>query len=274
MTDETDRRRVADDADQAATMTQSPDSTQPPTWKPVARSSTHELVISAIEEQITAGSLTVGDPLPSERELAAKLQVSRAAVREALRVMESLGVVVSNVGSGKAAGTFIASMPQEALTRFLRLHVALANFSIEEAIETRIQLERSSTALATGRAHDDALAGINASLAIMDTPGVSLETFNDADTAFHVAIARASGNELLSDLTEAIRGSLRRPILVAFHQVDDPRSLMSELQRQHHAIMAAIVDRDTDRAVQLTEDHIRAASAALPHMTHHHRAED
>ena len=148
---------------------------QGPSWKPVARSSTHELVINAIEEQITSGSLTVGDPLPSsERELAAKLQVSRAAVREALRVMESLGVVVSNVGSGKSAGTFIASMPKEALTRFLRLHVALANFSIEEAIETRIQFERSSTALATGRVHDDALAGMNASLAIMDTPGVSL----------------------------------------------------------------------------------------------------
>ncbi|MCF2586813.1 FadR/GntR family transcriptional regulator [Brevibacterium sp. UCMA 11752] len=240
---------------------------QGPSWRPVARSSTHELVINAIEEQITSGSLTVGDPLPSERELAAKLQVSRAAVREALRVMESLGVVVSNVGSGKSAGTFIASMPKEALTRFLRLHVALANFSIEEAIETRIQLERSSTALATGRVHDDALAGMNASLAIMDTPGVSLETFNDADTAFHVAIAHASENQLLSDLTEAIRGSLRRPILDAFHEVDDPRALMAQLQEEHHAIMQAIVDRDTDHAVQLTEDHIRSATAALPRLT-------
>ncbi|TSI19702.1 FadR/GntR family transcriptional regulator [Brevibacterium aurantiacum] len=240
---------------------------QTPEWRPVSKSSTHELVINAIEEQIMTGSLTVGDPLPSERELAAKLEVSRAAVREALRVMESLGVIVSNVGSGKSAGTFIASMPKEALARFLRLHVALANFSIEEAIETRIQLERSSTALATGRVHDDALAGMNASLAIMDTPGVSLETFNDADTAFHVAIARASENQLLSDLTEAIRGSLRRPILIAFHEVDDPRALMAQLQGEHHAIMRAIVDRDTDHAVQLTEDHIRSAAAALPHMT-------
>lgn len=244
---------------------------QAPEWKPVSRSSTHELVINAIEEQITSGYLTVGDPLPSERDLAAKLQVSRAAVREALRVMESLGVVVSNVGSGKSAGTFIASMPKEALTRFLRLHVALANFSIEEAIETRIQLERSSTALATGRVHDDALAGMNASLAIMDTPGVSLETFNDADTAFHVAIAHASNNQLLSDLTEAIRGSLRRPILDAFHEIEDPRTLMAQLQEEHHAIMQAIVYRDTDHAVQLTEDHIRSATAALPHLMQNRR---
>lgn len=261
---------VSKDDDTAAG--HAPKAPQAPEWKPVSRSSTHELVINAIEEQITSGYLTVGDPLPSERDLAAKLQVSRAAVREALRVMESLGVVVSNVGSGKSAGTFIASMPKEALTRFLRLHVALANFSIEEAIETRIQLERSSTALATGRVHDDALAGMNASLAIMDTPGVSLETFNDADTAFHVAIAHASNNQLLSDLTEAIRGSLRRPILDAFHEVEDPRALMAQLQEEHHAIMQAIVDRDTDHAVQLTEDHIRSATAALPQLTNQSRA--
>ena len=245
----------------------SPETSPSPAWKPVTRASTHELVINAIEEQITSGTLTVGDPLPSERDLAAKLQVSRAAVREALRVMESLGVVVSNVGSGRSAGTFIASMPKEALTRFLRLHVALTNFSIDETIETRIQLERSSTALATTRAHDDALAGMNASLAIMDTPGVSLETFNDADTAFHVAIAHASDNQLLSDLTGAIRDSLRRPILDAFHEVDDPRALMARLQEQHHGIMHAIVDRNTELAVQLTEDHIRAATAALPTLT-------
>ncbi|MGO1450149.1 FadR/GntR family transcriptional regulator [Brevibacterium aurantiacum] len=105
---------VSKDDDTAAG--HAPKAPQAPEWKPVSRSSTHELVINAIEEQITSGYLTVGDPLPSERDLAAKLQVSRAAVREALRVMESLGVVVSNVGSGKSAGTFIASMPKEALS--------------------------------------------------------------------------------------------------------------------------------------------------------------
>ncbi|WP_258771908.1 FadR/GntR family transcriptional regulator [Brevibacterium aurantiacum] len=62
-----------------------PKAPQAPEWKPVSRSSTHELVINAIEEQITSGYLTVGDPLPSERDLAAKLQVSRAPVREAVR---------------------------------------------------------------------------------------------------------------------------------------------------------------------------------------------
>lgn len=233
-------------------------------WKPVTRASTHELVIDAIEEQIMAGSLSVGDPLPAERDLATKLHVSRASVREALRVLESLGVIRSSGGSGRGAGTFIAAMPRAALTRFLRLHVALTNFSVGDVVETRIQLERSSAVLAAARAHEDALAEINAPLAIMDTPGVSLEVFNDADTAFHVAIAQAAGNQLFSDLTGAIRNSLRLPILAGFHQMDDPAELMSELQAQHHAIMKAITGGDTEEAARRTEEHIRTAAAALP----------
>lgn len=94
------------------------------------------------------GTLVVGDPLPSERELAAKLQVSRAGVREAIRVLESHGVLRSNVGSGRTAGTFIASMPSAALTRLLRLHVALSNFQLGDVVETRILLERASASLA------------------------------------------------------------------------------------------------------------------------------
>src|SRR5699024_9739569 len=90
-----------------------------PMWRPVSRANTYERVIDAVEEQIMAGSLTVGDPLPAERDLADKLGVSRASVREALRVLDSLGVVRSAGGSGRGAGTFIAAMPSAALTRFL-----------------------------------------------------------------------------------------------------------------------------------------------------------
>ena len=240
------------------------EATASPMWRPVSRANTYELVIDAVEEQIMAGSLTVGDPLPAERDLANKLGVSRASVREALRVLDSLGVVRSAGGSGRGAGTFIAAMPSAALTRFLRLHVALANFSISDVMDTRVQLERSSAVLAAARADEDALAAINAQLAMMDTPGVSLDVFNDADTAFHVAIAQAAGNQLFSDLTAAIRTSLRGSIFAAFSRVDDQQALMSQLQAQHREITAAIVAGRSEDAAQLTEEHIRFAAAQLP----------
>ena len=256
---------MSDDRDEARP--QPPDSaeaTAGPTWRPVSRANTYELVIDAVEEQIMAGSLTVGDPLPAERDLANRLGVSRASVREALRVLDSLGVVRSAGGSGRGAGTFIAAMPSAALTRFLRLHVALANFSLSDVMDTRVQLERSSAVLAAARADEDALAAINAQLAVMDTPGISLDVFNDADTAFHVAIAQAAGNQLFSDLTAAIRTSLRGSIFAAFNRVDDQQALMSQLQAQHREIMAAIVAGRSEDAARLTEEHIRFAAAQLP----------
>ncbi|WP_209370524.1 FadR/GntR family transcriptional regulator [Brevibacterium renqingii] len=253
-----------DDAETRSARSPGAEATAGPTWRPVSRANTYELVIDAIEEQIVAGSLTVGYPLPAERDLASKLGVSRASVREALRVLESLGVVRSSGGSGRGAGTFIAAMPSAALTRFLRLHVALTNFSLSDVTETRIQLERSSAVLAAARAGEDALAAINAQLAMMDTPGISLEVFNDADTAFHVAIAQAAGNQLFSDLTGAIRTSLRTSIFAAFNRIEDQQGLMSELQAQHRAIMAAIVAGDTEEAARLTEEHIRFAASELP----------
>ncbi|GAA1146772.1 FadR/GntR family transcriptional regulator [Ornithinicoccus hortensis] len=238
-----------------------------PQWAPVPRNSTHELVIEAIEDQILTGQLTVDDPLPSERDLASKLQVSRAGVREAIRVLESHGVLRSNVGSGRGAGTFVASLPSAALTRLLRLHVALANFPVDDVVETRVLLERSSASLAAQRADEDSLAAIRSHLDAMDAPGLSREEFNDADTEFHVAIARAGGNRLFANLTEAIRASLRPRHLAAFHRVADWEAMAAVLRQEHHGIERAISAGEGDRAAELAERHIRGAAESLPQFT-------
>ena len=235
-----------------------------PQWRPVTRVRSHEQVIGAIEDQIMSGALAVGDPLPPERELAARLQVSRAGVREAIRVLEAQGVVRANVGAGPEAGTFIASMPSAALTRFLRLHVALSNFPMHDIIDARVMLERNSAMLAAAHADENQLAEVRAPLLEMDDIGADCEPFNDADTAFHVAIAEASGNRLVADMTIAIRASLRQPILEALRQVPDWPGLARTLQSQHHGIYDAIAARDGRSAADLTERHIRGAFDALP----------
>ena len=241
------------------------DSPSTPQWRPVPRVRAHELVIGAIEDQITGGALKVGDPLPSERELAARLQVSRAGVREAIRVLEAQGVVTASVGAGPEAGTFIAAMPSAALTRFLRLHVALSNFPMADIVDARVMLERNSAALAAGHATDKQLSAIEVPLAAMDTDDPGCEPFNDADTAFHVAIAEASGNRLVADMTVAIRASLRAPILAAMQQVVDWPAQACRLQGEHHDIFRAIAGRDGPAAAELTERHIRGAFAAMPY---------
>lgn len=235
-----------------------------PEWMPVQRSRAHEQVIQAIEEQIMSGALSVGDPLPPERDLAAKLQVSRAGVREAIRVLEGQGVLTSQVGSGAVAGTFVASATSEALTRLLRLHVGLSNFPAEDVVEARVLLERSSAASAATHASATGLAGIREQLEQMDAPGVTRTAFNSADTGFHVAIAEASGNRLVADMTIAIRGSLRSPILAAFHEVGEWEKLAAALQEQHHEIFDAIERGDAAAAADSVERHIRFSFEALP----------
>lgn len=233
-------------------------------WQPVARSRAHELVISRIEEQILSGALVVGDALPPERDLALRLEVSRAAVREAIRTLEGYGVVRSAVGTGKNAGTFIAAMPSRALTRLLRLHVALANFPMDDVVDARVMLERSSAQLAashTAQADRDRMHEI---LDAMDAPDIGRAAFNDLDTDFHVAIAEAGGNRLVADMTIAIRDSMRIPILHGLEQLPDWTALADELRREHRAILSALEAGDAERASELVEEHIRTSYARMP----------
>ncbi|MGW7467582.1 FadR/GntR family transcriptional regulator [Streptomyces xantholiticus] len=225
-------------------------------WEPVPRSRTFELVLARIEEQILAGNLGVGDRLPPERELVELLGVSRAAVREALRVLEAQGVLRSRVGTGPASGSVIAAMPSEGLTQLLRLHMALANFPLADVVEARATLERSSARLAAGRATADDLARMHTPLARMDE-ALPREEFNDCDTDFHVAIAEAGGNRLMADMTIAVRNAVRHTLLTAFHKLSDWEAVAVRLRAEHHAIYDAIAARDAERAGDLVESHIR-----------------
>ena len=126
-----------------------------------------EVVLAWVDAQILEGRLTVDDHLPAERELAASLDVSRAAVREAVRTLQAQGVVHSFVGAGAAGGTVLAAVPARALSRLLRLHVALANFPLPDVIEVRIALERLSARLATRNASPEDLADARRALEVM-----------------------------------------------------------------------------------------------------------
>lgn len=236
-----------------------------PEWRPVARVKAYELVVDQIEEQILSGALTVGDRLPGERDLATRLDVSRTAVREAIRMLEAQGVVRSGVGSGPDAGTVVSSMPSAALTRLLRLHVALANFPVDDVVEARVVLERSSAALAASQGARADVDAIREPLLAMDQDLEDRATFNDLDTAFHIAIAEAGRNRLVADMTIAIRDSMRRPILERMERLGAQAwdEVLAQLRAEHHAVYDAIIAGDPDAAAQLIEVHILNAHARL-----------
>ncbi|MER6992396.1 FCD domain-containing protein [Saccharopolyspora hirsuta] len=228
-------------------------------WRPVARARTYELVIDRIEEQIVSGQLGVGDRLPPERDLAQMLGVSRAAVREAFRALEAQGVLRMAVGTGPDSGTTVAALPSQALTRLLRLHVALANFPMADVVRARIMLERESARNAAQRATEAELEELRELLDEMDAPDCDRERFNDLDTRFHVAIAEAGGNRLVADMTIAIRESLRRPLLAAFDDLGDGWfPIADDLRHDHRLIHQALLARDAADAEAQVERHIRS----------------
>jgi len=234
-------------------------------WAPVSRVRTYELVLDRIETQIVNGALRAGERLPPERELAALLGVSRPAVREALRILEAQGAVRSQVGKGPDSGTTIDRLPSDALARLMRLHVALGSFPIDDVIETRVVLERASVALACVNARPQHLARMKVAVQGMDAREVDRETFNQLDMDFHVALAEAGGNRLMSDVTRAIRESVRLPMLAGLTAMPDAGDLgwqhvLDDLRADHHAILSAVEAGQAELAADRLEAHIRASS--------------
>ncbi|WP_097942239.1 FadR/GntR family transcriptional regulator [Mycolicibacterium agri] len=225
-------------------------------WKPLPRLRTHEQVMAEIEARLNAGTLKAGDRLPPERQFAEALGVSRGAVREALRILEAIGVVEAGTGSGPTSGSMIVKDSVAGMAMVMRLHLQLASFTLEDLIEVRLQMEGLAARKAAQSATDEDIADLRELVEQMR--GVhTTASFNDLDTAFHVRIARASGNGLAAVLMAALREALRQAMVSAFETLEDPERTMKQVTDEHEAIVDAIASRDGDLAVERVTKHIR-----------------
>jgi len=225
-------------------------------WQPVRRVRTHEHVLAQIAERILDGRLRVGNRLPSERELVSALGVSRGSVREALRILEAMGIVEANVGSGRDAGSTVSGRASEALSNLLRLHMALSSFQLTDLVEVRIQLERAAAARAAEEASAADHAQLMAIIEAMGRQDLEHSHFHELDTEFHVTIARASGNALAADLMQALRSAVRAHMETAFERIEDWDGMVQRLSQEHRQIAAAIATGHGPRAADLVAEHI------------------
>ncbi len=224
-------------------------------WTRLSKVRTHEQVIAEIEGRLESGSLRAGDRLPPERQLAEALGVSRNAVREAMRVLEAIGIVEAGTGSGPSSGSTIVRDSIGGLATVLRLHLQVASFSTDDLLEIRLLIERLAARKAADAASLDDIAGLRALVDQMRDVDVIAE-YNDLDTRFHAQIAEISGNALASVLMAAMRQALRQAMVSAFERLDDPRATMRKLTNEHAAIVDVIASGDGDRASQAIADHI------------------
>ncbi len=150
----------------------------------VARS--YETVLHRIETDLRDGRITAGDQLPGERALALEHGVSRASVREAIRILDVLGVVRTAVGSGRSTGAVAIENPSAGLGSARRLYQATSQFPV-------------------------AAAQLHEPLDATDEPALDREA-RVLDARFHMLPSSLAGNTMVTAMME----SLRHPI-VCFH---------------------------------------------------------
>lgn len=227
-------------------------------WEPVQRLRTHELVMNQIEAQLLSGHLKAGDQLPSERDFAGMLGVSRSSLRESLRVLEALGIIEVRLGGGPDSGAVIRREPGFGFVRLLQLELALGHFADSDVLGTRIALEEWSCADAAELAGPADHAELAAILDRMDDPEISTADFNTLDTAFHVRIADAAGNALAAHLMGSLRLAIRQQMVDAYARLADWRATATTVRSEHRAILAAIEAKQSDEARTLVREHIRS----------------
>lgn len=207
-------------------------------------------VVDQITQMILAGELAPGDRLPVEKELAARLAVSRGSLREGVRALAVLGVVESRQGDG----TYVTSLDPNLLVGPLGLVVELQSAGNTLHVHTvRRILETEAAGLAASHGGRDdvarARAALDASAQVLaaseDSPGVDHAAMLEADIAFHRAIADAGGNPVLAALVDALAGRTARQRLwrgVSQSGADE------RTQHEHEAILAAVAEGDVERA--------------------------
>jgi GntR family transcriptional repressor for pyruvate dehydrogenase complex len=230
-------------------------------FHPVAHRRAFEDVILQVEQAIADGRLQPGDRLPPERELAQQLGVSRASVREALRVLEAFGVVVARRGRGADAGSTVGAGDHSGLAGALRMSASLLRIPLSDLMEVRVAIEAMTARAAAERGDGDELAELAG--AMRDV--TDRDRFLELDTGFHVELARASGNALAPMLMEVLRGAIARQMRSAFQAVPDWDATRASVADDHHAIAQAVAARDPEAAEVAVVGHIRNFYELLLH---------
>ena len=217
------------------------------TVTPSERPKTYKLVADQLLELIAAGRLSPGDPVPPERELVENYRVGRSSVREALRMLESQGLI-----EARGNGTFTVSHARNTLNQSLELLLSVAEADLHELFEIRRILEGECAALAAARRREADLVRMRAAIAEMESGIGSEDDYIAADLEFHLTIAEATGNRVAAHLMHALRDQLHRA-LGTVYQI--PHSAERSLA-QHREIVEAIGARRPDEARASMQAHI------------------
>ncbi|GAB2503435.1 HTH-type transcriptional regulator LutR [Corynebacterium atrinae] len=228
----------------------------------------YSIVLDWLEARLRSGEISVGDKLPAERQLAEDFGISRASVREAIRVLDAMGLVRSSTGSGPNAGAVVISEPSAALAWALRMHVATRALPVRDIVNTRVLLETQSALEAAVAPDSDlreaCLTRAASLLELMDNPELPADDFHRHDAEFHVQLASLTGNVVVETMMDSLRQATIGYVQETVAEVSRWPEIKRSLQEQHHEIFHAVRERRGEDASIALEEHILWFYSLLP----------
>lgn len=219
---------------------------------PMAVPKASDVLADDLREKILSGEFPEGTPLPPERELVVQTKMSRTTVREALRILEVQGLV--RIKAGRAGGAFVQHPDESSMAASVGLLIRGRQIRIDNLLETREGLEPFCARLAArNRSEEDlvTLEALNQEIA----SAKDLPVFLSANVEWHVAIAHAGHNQLLTGLLMALA-----PAIYSASEneqfVND--EVMKTTVRAHTSIIRAIRDQDEEAAARRMGRHVHS----------------
>ena len=222
---------------------------------PIKSTRIYEEIVRQIKGMIAEGRLKSGDQLPPERDLAEKFLVSRTSVREALRALESVGLIEIRPGEG----TFVREISVDALVEPLALVLLSQRAMIEEPFEARRLLEPVIAGLAAQRATKDEVQEMERILEAQAKEIGSGNTGLAQDAAFHAAIGTAAHNRAITRIVHAVMDLLGQSREESISTPGRP----TRSHEDHQRILAAIRSGDVAAAERAMLDHVVAVEGLV-----------
>ena len=217
---------------------------------------TYQAVLARIEADLAAGRLDVGGRLPGERVLAERYAVSRASVREAIKVLEAMGLIRTAAGSGPEAGAVVISDPAAPIGAALRWHLASRHLPVTDLVGARVLIETWAVTAAAAAAPDADLAPARDLLQAMESESLTAAEFLALDARFHVTLAGLAGNAVIAAIMGALREGIQAYVTAAVGLLDDWPAMVSRLRAEHAAVLDAVAAGHGDLAAQEVSAHI------------------
>lgn len=230
-----------------------------PRFKPVRLPRISDGVTNQLKDAILLGHFKAGDRLPSERDLVEEFQVSRVAIREALRRLENSGFIATR--QGVTGGAYVTDLTFEHLAdAYLDLFLA-GKISIPELYQVRLLVEPEIARLAALGITPEYRDKLGALLAAEELPTASLPEDIERKTAVHYLLAEMCGNRFFEALIRSTMG-LTRKVIEAVQP--DPSTMHPA--GMHRPIVEAVLAGDADRAAALMRKHAVEFGERLIHM--------